>query len=294
MGDGVGARGGYRSLTPPDRAVDRWIPAPPRISTYDTQSEEADMQGATRIEGSVALVTGANRGIGRAITEALLARGAEKVYATARDPKTLAVLQERYGSRVVALRLDVTDADQVAEVAREATDVDVLINNAGAFEPTELTDEAIVDVARREMEVNYFGALRMLQRFGDTLVRRGGVIVNVGSAAGLTNVPLQPTYSASKAAQHSLTQASRALLAGRGVTVHGVYPGPVDTDMTKDLPPQFEKTAPEDVANQVLDGVEAGTEDIFPDPFAVAFGEQFHSSPKSVERQMAAIVAIPA
>jgi NAD(P)-dependent dehydrogenase (short-subunit alcohol dehydrogenase family) len=252
------------------------------------------MQGSSRIEGSVALVTGANRGIGRAITEALLERGAAKVYATARDPKTLDVLRERYGSRVVAVRLDVTDADQVAEVAREATDVDLLFNNAGAFEPTELTDAAIVDVARREMEVNYFGALRMLQGFGDTLVRRGGVIVNVASAAGLTNVPLQPTYSASKAALHSLTQASRALLAGRGVTVHGVYPGPVDTEMTKDLPAQFEKTPPEDVANEVLDGVEAGTEDIFPDPFAVAFGEQFHSSPKSVERQMAAIVAIPA
>lgn len=133
------------------------------------------MQGSTRIEGAVALVTGANRGIGRAITQALLERGAEKVYATARDPKTLKVLQERYGSRLIALRLDVTNADQVAKVAREATDVDLLFNNAGAFEPTELTNEAIVDVARREMEVNYFGALRMLQGFGDTLVRRGGV-----------------------------------------------------------------------------------------------------------------------
>jgi NAD(P)-dependent dehydrogenase (short-subunit alcohol dehydrogenase family) len=249
---------------------------------------------ASKIEGSVALVTGANRGIGRAIADALLQRGAARVYATARDPKTLEVLHERYGSRVVPLRLDVTNADQVAEVARQATDVDLLFNNAGAFEPTELTSQAIVDVARREMEVNYFGALRMLQGFGDTLVHRGGVIVNVGSAAGLTNVPIQPTYSASKAAQHSLTQASRALLAARGVTVHGVYPGPVDTDMVKDLPPEFEKTPPEDVANAVLDGIEAGDEDIFPDPFAVAFGAQFYSSPKSAERQMAATVAIAA
>ena len=247
------------------------------------------MKNSRRIEGSVALVTGANRGIGRAITEALLERGAEKVYATARDPKTLEVLRERYGSRVVPLRLDVTNADQVAEVARQATDVDLLFNNAGAVEPTELTNEAIVDVARREMEVNYFGALRIVQRFAETLAQGGGAIVNVGSAAGLTNVPFNPTYSASKAAQHSLTQASRALL--RGVTVHGVYPGPVDTDMTKQLPPQFEKTPPEDVANAVLDGVEAGIEDIFPDPFAVAFGEQFHSSPKGAERQMAATVA---
>lgn len=252
------------------------------------------MQGSTRIRGSVALVTGANRGIGRALTEALLERGATKVYATARDPRTLEELVRRHGSRLVPLRLDVTDADQVAEVAHLATDVDLLFNNAGAFEPTELTDEAIVDVARREMEVNYFGALRVLQNFVEVLVQRGGVVVNGGSAAGLTSVPLQPTYSASKAAQHSLTQASRALLAARGVTVHGVYPGPVDTDMTKDLPPQFTKTAPEDVASGILDGIEAGDEDIFPDPFAVAFAEQFHSSPKDLERQMAALATVPA
>jgi NAD(P)-dependent dehydrogenase (short-subunit alcohol dehydrogenase family) len=244
-----------------------------------------------KIEGSIALVTGANRGIGRAITDALLERGAKKVYAGARDPKTVQALKQRYGPRVVPLQLDVTRTDQITEIAHQTPDVELLFNNAGVATATELTSEAIVDEARREMEVNYFGALRMLQGFTDTLVRRGGAIVNIGSAAGLTNVPIQPTYSASKAALHSLTQASRALLAARGVAVFGVYAGPVDTDMVKDLPPQFEKTPPEDVASEILDGVEGGDEDIFPDPFAVAFGEQFHSSPKSSERQAAALVS---
>ncbi len=240
------------------------------------------------IADKVALITGANRGIGRAITDALLERGAKKVYATARDPKTLQALKQRYGSRVVPLRL-VTRADQVAEIASQAPDVDLLFNNAGLAEATELTSEAIVDQARREMEVNYFGPLRMVQGFADTLAQRGGAIVNIGSAAGLTNVPFLPTYSASKAALHSLTQASRALLAARGVAVFGVYAGPVDTDMTKGI--ALEKSSPEDVAKGVLDGVEAGHDDIFPDPFAVAFGEQFLSSPKGSERQMAAMMS---
>ena len=246
------------------------------------------MQGRRRIDGAVALVTGANRGIGRALTQALLERGAAKVYATARDPETLAGSGD---SRLVALRLDVTDAQQVAAVARRATDVDILINNAGAYQPTDLADDTIVDVARAEMEVNYFGVLRLMQAFAGPLAQSGGALVNIGSAAGLSNVPLQPTYSASKAAQHSLTQAARAVLAGRGVTVHGVYPGPVDTDMVKDLPPQFEKTAPESVAKAILDGIEAGDEDIFPDPFALGLGEQFHASPKAVERRLAALVS---
>lgn len=242
-----------------------------------------------KIEGSVALVTGANRGIGRAITVALLERGAKKVHATARDPRPLEALTQRYGARVVPLRLDVTRAEEVAEIARRAPDVELLFNNAGVATATELSSEAILDQARREMEVNYFGPLRLLQRFADTLAQRGGAVVIIGSLAGLTNIPFMPTYSASKAALHSLTQALRVLLAPRGVAVLGVYPGPADTDMTKGF--ALEKASAEDVANATLDGVEAGTEDIFPDPFAVAFGEQFHSSPKGSERQVAAMMS---
>jgi len=242
-----------------------------------------------KIDGSVALVTGANRGIGRAVAEALLERGAKKVYATARDPKALQALSDRYGARVVPLQLDVTKADQVAAVAREASDVELLFNNAGVAEATQLTGASTLEQARREMEVNYFAPLTLLQGFAESLAGQNGAVVNVSSIAGLTNFPFYPTYSASKAAVHSLTQGSRALLASRGVAVFGVYPGPVDTDMAKDI--QMDKTSPRDVAGAILDGVESGTEDIFPDAFAVSFGEQFHSSPKTSEQQIAAMVS---
>ena len=245
------------------------------------------MSGRT-IDGSVALVTGANRGIGRAITEALLERGAKKVYAAARDPKTLETLTGQYGDRVVPVQLDVTDAEHVARAVEKANDVDLLINNAGVAQATELTGSSTLAQARHEMEVNYFAPLTLLQGFAEGLASRGGGVVNVSSIAGLTNFPLFPTYSASKAAVHSLTQGSRALLASKGVAVFGVYPGPVDTDMAKDIP--MDKTSPQEVAGTILDAVEAGKEDIFPDPFAVQFGEQFHSSPKASEEQIAAMV----
>ncbi len=242
-----------------------------------------------KIDGSVALVTGANRGIGLATAEALLERGAKKVYAAARDPKGLKDLAERYGERVVPLRLDVTKADEVANVAREASDVELLFNNAGVAEATQLTGEPTVEQARREMEVNYFAPLTLLQAFAPGLTAKGGAIVNVSSIAGLTSFPFYPTYSASKAAIHSLTQGSRILLASQGVAVYGVYPGPVDTDMAKDI--AMDKASPQDAARAILDGVEAGREDIFPDPFSLSFGEQFQASPKTSEQQIAAMVA---
>jgi len=245
---------------------------------------------AVKIDGTIALVTGANRGIGRALAEALLERGATKVYATARDPKGLEDLRQRHGDRVVPLRLDVTDADQVAAAVDAAGDVRLVVNNAGVALGADLTQATILEHARSEMEVNYFAPLHLVQRLARTLAENGGgAVVNISSVAGLTNIPLFPTYGASKAAVHSLTQASRLLLAAQGTSVFGVYPGPVDTDMASDLP--LVKTSPGEVANAILDGIEAGRDDIFPDPFAEEFGRQFQSSPKASERQVAAMIS---
>jgi NAD(P)-dependent dehydrogenase (short-subunit alcohol dehydrogenase family) len=242
---------------------------------------------AQKIAGTVALVTGANRGIGRALTEALLTRGVKKVYATSRDPEALRTLRDE---RLVPLRLDVTDADQIRAVGEVAADVQLVFNNAGVALAGGIVGATVLGQARREMEVNYFGPLQLLQRLAPSLARNGGgAVVNIGSAAGLTNIPFLPTYSASKAALHSLTQAARILLAAQGTAVFGVYAGPVDTDMVREL--ALPKTSPRDVAFAILDGIEAGQEDIFPDPFAVDFGRQFGSSPKAAERQVAAMVA---
>ena len=243
-----------------------------------------------KINGNVALVTGASRGIGRALSEALLERGATKVYAAARKSESLADLSERYGERVVVIELDVTNAQQVESVAQQAGDIGILINNAGVAVGGGLTAAEIVDAARQEMDVNYFAPLHLIQRFAPLLAANGGgAIVNVSSIAGLSNFPFYPTYSASKAAVHSLTQAARALLAAQGTAVHGVYPGPVDTDLAREL--DMDKATPEAVASAILDGIESGATDIFPDAFADGFAQQFQASPKASEEQLAEMIS---
>src|SRR5437773_4590175 len=183
-----------------------------------TRKEET--MNAHRSEGAVALVTGANRGIGRALTEALLTRGVRKVYATARNPEALRALRDE---RLVSLRLDVTDEDQIRAAADAASDVELVFNNAGLLLAGGIADSTVVDQARREMEVNYFGPLQLLQRLAPTLARNGGgAVVNIGSAAGLTNIPLLPTYRASKAALHSLPQAARIPPGAQGPSVFRV------------------------------------------------------------------------
>jgi NAD(P)-dependent dehydrogenase (short-subunit alcohol dehydrogenase family) len=238
---------------------------------------------AQKIAGTVALVTGANRGIGRALAEALLARGVKKLYATSRDLEALRGLRDE---RVVPVQLDVTNADQLRAAAELASDVELVFSNAGVALGRGIADATALDQARREMEVNYFGPLQLLRHLAPILGRNGGgAVVTIGSAAGLSNLPLVPTYSASKAALHSLTQAARHLLGAQGTSVFGVYPGPVDTDMSRDL--AVPKTSARDVAFAILAAMEAGQEDIFPDPLAADFGRQFASSPKASERQFA-------
>ena len=239
-----------------------------------------------QLAGTIALVSGANRGIGRALVEALLERGAAKVYATARRPEALADLAARFGDRVVPLRLDVTQPDDIRAVAARATDVRLLINNAGILAKLggEFTDKTWIQAARDEFEVNVLGAWSLTQAFAPALQREpGATVANISSVAGLAAFAAAASYSASKAALRSLTQATRAALGPHGVNVAAVYPGPIDTDMARSF--ETAKASPSAAAHAILDGIEAGQEDIFPDPTARQAGELFMRDPKALERQ---------
>ena len=237
------------------------------------------------VDAGPALVTGANRGIGRAIVDALLARGAKKVYATARDVGTLADLAT--DPRVVARQLDITDAGEIAAAVAAAGDVTLLVNNGGSLTFADLLsgDLAAIDA---DLRTNYLGTLAVTRAFVPILRDNGGgAIVNMLSLVALGAVRGMGGYSVSKAAAASMTQAVRAQVAGMGISVHGVFPGAVDTDMIRafDMP----KASPYDVANAILDGVEAGDEDIFPDPMARDGHRAWRDDPKTLERQMASI-----
>jgi NAD(P)-dependent dehydrogenase (short-subunit alcohol dehydrogenase family) len=227
------------------------------------------------------LVTGANRGIGQALVEEALRRGAKRVYAGTRQP--LAHLD----GRVTPLILDVTNAAQIQGAVERLESLDILINNAGLALFDDLSDRAALE---QHLAVNLFGTYGVTQAFLPLLTRSRGAIVNVLSVAALAPLPIVPAYSISKAAAFSLSQSLRALLAGRGVRVHAVLAGPVDTDMSRgfDVP----KASPESVARAIFDGVEKGEEDIFPDPMAESMAESWRSgAAKALERQFAALVA---
>jgi NAD(P)-dependent dehydrogenase (short-subunit alcohol dehydrogenase family) len=241
------------------------------------------------IAGKTALVTGANRGIGLAIVEALVEAGAGKVYAAARHTAELAPLVARHRGRVVALQLDVTSRNDIAAAVEAASDTELLVNNAGvaAHVGGAFTDRQWIDAGRQEMEVNFFGTFAVTQAFAPVLAANGGgAVVNLGSVASFVNVPILVAYSASKAATHSLTQATRIMLKPQGTQVFGVYPGPIDTRMAEAIP--LEKTSPQDAARAIVAGIAAGIEEIFPDPTSQGIGSSYLADPKNLERQIAA------
>ncbi len=234
-----------------------------------------------KIADTAVLVTGANRGLGRALVEEALRRGARRVYAGTRTPLA------HPDGRVTPLPLDVTNAAQIQGAVESVESLDILINNAGLALYDDLSDRAMLE---RHLAVNLFGPYGVTQAFLPLLARSRGAIVNVLSDSALAPFPLVPAYSISKAAAFSLTRSLRALLAGRGVSVHAALPGMIDTDMSRgvDMP----KSAPESVARGILDGVESGEEDIFPDPASELLAESWRSgAAKALERRYATLVA---
>jgi NAD(P)-dependent dehydrogenase (short-subunit alcohol dehydrogenase family) len=233
-----------------------------------------------KIEDRAVLVTGANRGIGQALVEEALRRGATRVYAGTRQPLA------HFDGRVTPLTLDVTNAAHIQGAVERVESLDILINNAGLALYDDLSDRAAIE---RHLAVNLFGTYGVTRAFLPSLTLSRGAIVNVLSVAAFAPVPIVPAYSISKAAAFSLSQSLRALLAGRGVSVHAVLAGPVDTDMSRgfDVP----KASPESVARAIFDGVEKEEEDIFPDPMSESLAESWRSGAvKALEREFAGLV----
>jgi NAD(P)-dependent dehydrogenase (short-subunit alcohol dehydrogenase family) len=240
-----------------------------------------------RIQGSSVLVTGASRGLGKCIAEDLRDRAAAKVYVSAPDAGSLESLVDEAPGCFVPLALDITNDAQVHAAAETAGDVSLVFNNAGVMTLGTPMD-ADLNLVERDMRVNYMGTLRVTRAFAPVLERQGGgAFVNIISLLGLAPVTGMSPYCASKAAAHSLTQALRHELAGKGIAVIGVYPGGLNTDMLAGV--DAPKAEPVDVARAILDAVESGErEDITPDQFSADAYAGWRADPKALERQLAA------
>jgi NAD(P)-dependent dehydrogenase (short-subunit alcohol dehydrogenase family) len=232
------------------------------------------------ITNKTVLITGANRGIGKALVDEALRRGAKKVYAGTRSPV------QHPDKRVTPLTLDVTSASQIQRAVDEVDTLDVLINNAGIAIYDDLSN---LEVIEKHLAVNFLGLLKVTHAFLSLLKRSKGAIVNNLSMAALAPLPVIPAYSISKAAALNMTQSLRALLVADGVTVHAVVLGPIDTDMNRGF--EIPKASTESAARGIFDGLEKNEEDIFPDPASQSIAENWRNGvSKTLERQFAAFV----
>ena len=237
-----------------------------------------------QIDGSTALVTGANRGLGARLVDQLLRAGAAKVYVTARDPHAVRA-DVASDERTQVLRLDVTDSKSIEDAAAVASDVNLLINNAGVLGFGDVL-AGDIDLFERDVAVNYLGALRVTRAFVPVLEKNApSAIANVLTLIALAPVGPMAGYSASKAAAHSMTQAVRAAVGSRGIEVVGVYAGGIDTDMLAGV--DAVKAAPETVAARVIAGIAAGDAVVWPDDASAAAGSVYLADPLQLERMLA-------
>jgi short-subunit dehydrogenase len=232
------------------------------------------------IKDSTVLITGATGAIATALIAALTARGAKKIYAAARNPSALAATD-----RLVPLKMDVTSDADVNKAAATATDITLLINNAGVNHNTAFLLAADLSIAREELECNYLAPLRVARAFAPALIANKGAVLNMLTILARVNLPFMGSYCASKAAALSLTQGLRAELGPKGVRVAAALPGAVDTRMTAGLP--IPKMSPADAATEILDGFESGEEEIYVGDMARGLAEGLAKDPKGVERQLA-------
>jgi short-subunit dehydrogenase len=232
------------------------------------------------IKGSVVLLTGATGAIAQALIAELKARGAAKIYAAARDVSSL-----KASDGLVPIKMDVTEDDDVAKAVAAAGDVTLLINNAGVNHNTAFLVAPDVAIAREEIEINYLAPLRVTKAFAPVLIKNKGAVLNLLTILARVNLPFMGSYCASKAAGLSLTQGLRGELSPKGVRIAAALPGAIDTRMTAML--SIPKMSTADAAKEILDGFEAGEEEIYVGEMARGLAQGLAHDPKGVERQLA-------
>ncbi len=235
------------------------------------------------IKDKVILITGANRGIGRALLDGFIEHGAAKVYAAVRTLESAAPLVEQHGDKVVPVRVDLTDPPSITAAAQLATDVDVVINNAGVLQTVSALDPKAVELMDYEMQINVYGLMRMAQAFAPALkANGGGALVQLNSVASLRAFAGFATYCASKAAAYSITQALRESLAEQGTAVLSVHPGPIATDMGDSAGFQEIAEPPALVVDSVIEALRAGDFHTFPDSMAKQVGGAYQGFAENV------------
>lgn len=238
------------------------------------------------LDGKIALVTGANRGIGEGFVQTLLKGGAAKIYAAARDIKSLASIVALNPSIIEAVQLDITKPEQIAALAEQIKTLDILVNNAGIIDPALSSALDATAFARQEMEVNLFGPMQLTSSLIPRLRQsKQGAIINISSIAGISNFPSIGTYSISKAAMHSYSEGLRADLATDGIAVVCIYPGPTDTRMAEGM--EMDKPTAASVSEISFAGLHEGQFEIFPDDFAKQMYATFLDKPQKLAKVFA-------